>query len=125
MKRQEVIDKAQELIDEMKRVKELTGSDEVFDGDPYYEDCYVDSTLSEVEKMAKEVTKEDVVNHPSHYTSGKFEVIEYIKDQLTEEEFRGYIKGNLIKYISRERHKNGDEDLKKAEFYLHYLMKGK
>ena len=68
---------------------------------------------------------EDKVNHPSHYTSGKFEVIEYIKDQLTEEEFRGYIKGNLIKYISRERHKNGDEDLKKAEFYLHYLMKDK
>ena len=70
-------------------------------------------------------SEEDVVNHPNHYTSGKFEVIEYIKDQLTEEEFRGYIKGNLIKYISRERHKNGDEDLKKAEFYIHYLMKDK
>ncbi len=62
------------------------------------------------------------VNHPSHYTAGSIEVIDYVKDQLTPEEFRGYIKGNILRYVSRERHKNGDEDLEKALFYLNYLL---
>lgn len=64
----------------------------------------------------------DVVNHPTHYTMGEIEVIDYIKDKLSPEELRGYIKGNVLKYISREAHKNGDEDLKKANWYLnHYI----
>jgi len=63
----------------------------------------------------------DNVNHPSHYTTGKIECIDYIRDKLTDEEFRGYIKGNVIKYLTREKHKNGDEDLRKAEWYLHRL----
>ena len=69
----------------------------------------------------------DMVNHPNHYTSGKIEVIDIIEDQLTPEEYRGYIKGQVIKYTTRERHKNGDEDLKKAHWYqtryLEYLKK--
>ena len=65
----------------------------------------------------------DVVNHPSHYTSGKIEVISIMEDQLTDEEYRGYIKGQVIKYVTRERHKNGLEDLKKAAWYLNRLIK--
>lgn len=65
----------------------------------------------------------DNVNHPEHYTSGKIEVIKIIEDQLTSEEYRGYIKGQVIKYITRERHKNGLEDLKKARWYLDRLIK--
>ena len=65
----------------------------------------------------------DVVNHPSHYTSGKIEVIEIIEDQMTDEEYRGYVKGQVIKYITRERRKNGLEDLKKAAWYLNRLIK--
>ena len=65
----------------------------------------------------------DVVNHPSHYTSGKIEVISIMEDQLTDEEYRGYIKGQVIKYITRERRKNGLEDLKKAAWYLNRLIK--
>ena len=67
--------------------------------------------------------KSDVVNHPMHYNSGKIEVISIIEDQLTPDEFRGYIKGNILKYITRERHKNGLEDLKKARWYLDRLIK--
>jgi hypothetical protein len=62
--------------------------------------------------------EKDFVNHPEHYNSGKFEVIDIIKDQLSPEEFRGYIKGNVLKYIMRERLKGGNEDLKKADKYL-------
>ena len=70
-----------------------------------------------------ENAKADVVNHPSHYTAGKIEVIRIMEDQLTDEEYRGYIKGQVIKYVTRERHKNGLEDLKKAAWYLNRLIK--
>ena len=70
-----------------------------------------------------EKKKSDVVNHPMHYTSGKIEVIKIMEDQLTSEEYRGYIKGQVIKYITRERYKNGLEDLKKARWYLDRLIK--
>lgn len=59
-------------------------------------------------------TEEDVINHPSHYTRGKIEVIDFIEDQQLP-----YHLGNVIKYIARAGHK-GDklEDLKKARWYL-------
>lgn len=59
----------------------------------------------------------DAVNHPSHYTSGKIEVIDYIEDQKLP-----YHLGNVVKYISRAGKKDPAktvEDLKKAEWYLH------
>lgn len=62
------------------------------------------------------------VNHPSHYTSGDIEVIDYIRDKLTEEEFAGYCIGNVIKYISRWRLKGGIEDLRKADVYLGWAI---
>lgn len=70
----------------------------------------------------KNPTKENV-NHPSHYTTGKFEVLDYIQDKLTIEEFEGYCIGNVMKYISRWRMKNGKEDLMKAQFYLNKVIK--
>jgi hypothetical protein len=63
----------------------------------------------------------DSVNHPSHYTDGKIECIEYIKDKLTAEEFQGFCKGNALKYVSRAGKKDPNkyaEDLQKAVFYL-------
>lgn len=60
----------------------------------------------------------DSVNHPSHYTKGGIECIDAIQAALTPEEFRGYCKGNTIKYAWREQHKGGDEDLKKGVWYL-------
>lgn len=56
----------------------------------------------------------DAVNHPSHYTRGKIEVIDFIEDQQLP-----YHLGNVIKYIARAGHK-GDklEDLQKARWYL-------
>ena len=64
----------------------------------------------------------DNVNHPSHYNTGNIEVIDYIEDKLDYNEFTGYLTGNIIKYISRYKHKNGIEDLQKAEWYLNYLI---
>jgi hypothetical protein len=44
-------------------------------------------------------------------------VLDFIEDQKF-----GYLDGQIIKYVSRYRHKNGLEDLKKAEFYLKRLI---
>lgn len=60
----------------------------------------------------------DNVNHPSHYTNGAYEVIDYIRDKLDPKEYTGYCLGNVLKYISRWRLKGGIEDLKKAQVYL-------
>lgn len=59
------------------------------------------------------------VNHPKHYNTGKIEVIDAIEDwQL------GFCDGNVIKYVSRHRHKGKPiEDLKKAKWYLERLIK--
>jgi hypothetical protein len=58
----------------------------------------------------------DAVNHPSHYTDGKIEVIDYIEDKKL-----NFNRGNAIKYISRAGKKDKDkevEDLQKAVFYI-------
>lgn len=58
----------------------------------------------------------DNVNHPSHYTDGKIEVIDFIEDKKL-----GYHLGNAVKYISRAGKKDPDkyiEDLQKAVWYL-------
>lgn len=73
-----------------------------------------------LEKAPKELI--DNVNHPNHYTQGKYEVIDYIEDKLNKEELQGYCVGNVLKYVSRFKHKNGLEDLKKAEWYLNRLI---
>ena len=64
----------------------------------------------------------DPVNHPSHYTNGTIECIDAIAAQLTPEEYRGYLKGNIAKYVWRERHKGGPESLMKARWYLDRLI---
>ena len=68
------------------------------------------------------VIQEDLVNHPPHYVDGGIECIEAIEAQLTAEEYRGYLKGNITKYVWREKHKGGTESLKKAQWYLARLV---
>ena len=63
----------------------------------------------------------DSVNHPQHYTKGKYETIEVI-ESITGEHYRGYLVGNIIKYLTRYNLKNGIEDLEKAKWYLEELI---
>lgn len=65
----------------------------------------------------------DMVNKPPHYRQGDIECIDAIKSALTAEEFRGYCKGNALKYIWRERYKGGYQDLEKANWYLERSVK--
>ena len=67
----------------------------------------------------------DNVNHPQHYTQGGIETIDYLQAKMTQEQFEGYLLGNILKYVSRYPHKNGIEDLQKAEWYLNKLIEVK
>lgn len=62
----------------------------------------------------------DKVNNPTHYTAGGIETLDYIKAKVSD--YPSYAAGNILKYVSRYEHKNGIEDLKKAQFYLNDLI---
>lgn len=64
-------------------------------------------------------TLDDKVNHPSHYTYGEIEIMDFI-EQVTKDykPELAFAIGNAIKYISRANRKNGKEDLDKARWYL-------
>ena len=63
----------------------------------------------------------DPIN-PSHYkVPGGIETIDYMRQTLTEEEFRGAMKFNVLKYVLRAEKKNGIEDYKKAAWYCSML----
>ena len=68
--------------------------------------------------------KYDNVNAPPHYLHGKKETIDVINDCMTSYEFHGYLKGNILKYVSRYKFKGEPiEDLHKAQWYLNRLVK--
>jgi hypothetical protein len=73
-------------------------------------------------KQERPIIQPEQINHPPHYNDGGIECIEAIEAALTNEEFRGYCKGNLMKYAWRERMKGGVESLKKAQWYLDRLI---
>lgn len=60
----------------------------------------------------------DMINHPSHYKQFSREVIDTMQGVSTPEEFKGYLKLNAVKYLSRYQGKNGIEDLDKAIWYV-------
>ena len=63
----------------------------------------------------------EYVENPSHYNSGKIEVIDFIEDQKL-----GFCLGNVIKYVSRAGKKDSSktlEDLEKAKWYLEREIK--
>lgn len=60
----------------------------------------------------------------TRYRQGSIECIDAIRAALTPEEFRGFCKGNIMKYVWRERYKGGDCDLDKARDYVGYAVAG-
>lgn len=72
-------------------------------------------TVTKAVEPVKVSNKEhDDINHPSHYTQGDIEVIDYIEDKKL-----GYRLGNVVKYVSRAGYKDDAiKDLKKARWYL-------
>ncbi len=60
----------------------------------------------------------DPINHPNHYEMvGPFESFDIIVESLGIDGARQFCQGNIIKYQTRYREKNGEEDLKKRHWY--------
>lgn len=65
----------------------------------------------------------DMVNSPSHYTQGAIECIDAIEQVVKDlDGMEAMCTGNAIKYLWRWKHKNGIEDLKKAQWYLQRMI---
>lgn len=68
----------------------------------------------------------DTVDHPGHYTQGKFETIEVIEEITKgyDDGFVAYSVGNALKYLSRAPHKHESpaEDLRKAAKYIEFAL---
>lgn len=85
--------------------------------DKLFEEC---TKYEEGEKMSK---TNDAVNHPQHYCHGGIETIDIVKAKMSPERFRGFLQGNVIKYVTRAEFKGKQlEDLKKAAWYLDRLI---
>ena len=69
-------------------------------------------------KPIVECLEPDMVNHPSHYTSGSIECIDAMIETQGTEAVKGYCKCNAFKYLWRHAFKNGEEDIDKAVWYL-------
>lgn len=56
---------------------------------------------------------------PDYYQNKNgHDLIDAYAEQMTPDEFRGFMIGNIIKYLTRYRQKNGIVDLRKAETYM-------
>jgi len=69
------------------------------------------------QKSKNTMAIDDPVNSPKHYTQGSMEVITAIEGLGLD-----YHQGNVLKYVSRYRYKNGIEDLRKAKWYIDRLL---
>lgn len=66
-------------------------------------------------------SKKEMVNHPSHYTFGKYEVIDVLQDWFPNEP----LLWQVCKYIARAGRKSKEkeiEDLEKAKWYLEFKI---
>lgn len=70
----------------------------------------------------KPITNQEKADCPLHYNN-IIQPWEYMQSCMSPEEFRGYLRGNVIKYISRYTKKDGIKDLNKAKHYLEELIK--
>ena len=59
---------------------------------------------------------------PSHYTGLDIQPWEAMESWMTKDEFIGFLRGNIIKYLARAPHKGGVEDYRKAKHYLEKLL---
>ena len=77
---------------------------------------------SEPGSWAQALEFKDAIN-PDHYKVGGIETIEYLQAKLSPEEFRGYCRGNALKYLSRAGHKDdAAQEYRKAIWYIERLI---
>ena len=82
-----------------------------------------DEVTKEEKKEGVGVFPTDNVNNPEHYNTGNIECIDAIEESMSSVAFKGYLKGNCMKYLWRYDYKGKQvEDLHKAQWYLAKLL---
>ena len=109
-----------EIEDDLGDYLDIPKSDSIYDDSLYDYEVFDKYPLSDNISYWKPTP--DNVTSPSHYTNGNIETIDYLKDTLSKEQYEGFCRGNVLKYLSRYPHKNGVEDLNKAKTYLEWLI---
>ena len=84
----------------------------------YYDTDRTDQPCCSCDNWVNFEEIQDIVNHPSHYESGKFECIEVMIETQGAEAVKDFCICNAFKYLYRHRRKNGVEDIAKAKWYL-------
>lgn len=81
-----------------------------------YEECWKALAMF----MTNNEAELDIVNHPSHYETGKFECIDVMCEAIGVDDVKGFCLCNAFKYIYRctKKHDTPTEDVKKAIWYL-------
>jgi hypothetical protein len=81
-----------------------------------------DDAMRAADPLYHHALTDDPVNHPAHY-AGKVETIDAIESALSAEGYQGYLRGNVLKYLSRMGKKGPAlEDARKAQWYLGRLI---
>lgn len=83
-----------------------------------YEVQSINDQYAEIEQV-----RQDMINHPIHYTQGKVECIDALESAtIGKSGIEAVCVANVIKYLWRYEEKNGIEDVKKSQFYLNRLL---
>jgi len=80
-------------------------------------ECTLNNQYAEIEQV-----RQDMINSPNHYADSEIECIDAMRAMMTHEQFTGYLRGNVFKYLWRYQKKNGAEDLKKSNWHLQKLI---
>ncbi|PLT34106.1 DUF3310 domain-containing protein [Bacillus sp. V5-8f] len=83
---------------------------------------HVEGVKIPVRNINYEEAPEDLINTPNHYHKGGIDIYEIMQVKCTPEEYQGFCKGNILKYVLRESMKGGLEDLKKMRFNSERLI---
>lgn len=111
------------VIDETNEGWYLPESAELIEPDDSPDDTYVERDYRPDVRFPAFGESDNGMPHTPHYMNGLIETIDVIKMALTPEEFRGFLKGNVLKYELRApyKHETPDEDYQKAKDYFNLL----
>lgn len=97
------------------------GGCDQFEQEVDYDDDDADDADEKINQIIKQYSP-DPVNHPAHYETGRFECIDVMLETQGAEAVKGFCLCNAFKYLYRHNNKNGDEDIKKAIWYLNKYL---
>jgi len=78
--------------------------------------------MDELSTLRKQRANDTQIGGDHYHKLGVYQPWDVLKAWLTPEEYRGWMKGNAIVYLARERDKGGDADIAKANHTLEKLV---